>query len=130
MKKINTKTTNPDFVVDLTKCVDSRDIRTAFIMAKAKSGIPVSEKDLDILIQEAIDSFIALMFEKGNTVMINNEGKLVPMNLVAKKKEEVKEEIKPDSEDTKCESKDETPEPVIEKKPGFFKRIWNKITRK
>lgn len=47
----------PAYVVDLTHCVDDVDIMEAFIRAKVKAGIAITEQELDFIEMNAIDEY-------------------------------------------------------------------------
>lgn len=47
----------PTYVVDLTWCTNDTDIREAFIRAKVKAGIAITEQELDFIESNAIDEY-------------------------------------------------------------------------
>lgn len=108
-KKSTTKKTNKN-VVDLTMCQDMTDVFAAFGRAKAEKGLPINEVELEAIATNYVDAVISSLFTWNNTLMMDNDGNYTKLNLTVY-----------------------NPEPVTkkaEKKPGFFKRIWNWITRK
>lgn len=60
-KDTTKKSTAPAYIVDITECTTLDEIRMAFIYAKVKSGVPVTEDDIDHVIlyttQNTIDVY-------------------------------------------------------------------------
>lgn len=115
MKKITKKTsvakkTSKKNTVDLTMCQDMTDVFAAFARTKVEKGLPINDIELEAITRNYVDAVVSSLFTWNNTLMLDDNGNYTKMNLTVY-----------------------SPEPVekkVEKKPGFFKRLWNKITRK
>lgn len=52
MKKNTTKKIKPAYTVDITKCQDAFDVLCAFGKAKQKAGLPITDLELDAIIDD------------------------------------------------------------------------------
>jgi len=51
-KTITKKTVKPVYTVDISNCEDANDILLAFANAKQKAGLPITDEELECLINE------------------------------------------------------------------------------
>lgn len=116
MKKI----TKPKFIVDLTKAETYQDVLIEFAIAKTKAGVPITEDELNAIIKGSCDTMVDQLFRSNNAVLMEETGRIIPLTLRTLRKNDVEKQEIPAP----------TTEEVKEKKPGFFKRIWNKIAGK
>ena len=57
MKKTNKKT-KYSYVVDITDCNTVNDVEVAFAIAKQKAGIPLSDSNLDAIINHTVEQVV------------------------------------------------------------------------
>ena len=117
MKKIVKKTkksNKPEVVVDFTNNSSIDRIYRAFGIGKINAGLPIGKKEIDAIIDCAVDDFINYLFSWNNAILRNSNGKFVRLNLSLY--------------DTANQQKiEEAAESKPAKKPGFFKRVMKKI---
>ena len=98
-------------VIDLTMAEDATDVFAAYGRMKVNQNMPLTDLELDAIITNHVDAVIASMFTWNNTVMLDDNGKFVALNLSVYEPNDI-----PADE----------PAPNAEyKKPGFLKRVWN-----
>ena len=101
-KKTNKKEFKPAFIIDATNCETVEDFLIEKAWAKYDAGLDLNTKDVDALIDDAVDTTIDEIFDGHNAAVIEGDT-IVGMTAV------------------KVE--------VEEKKP-WYKRFWNWLTRK
>lgn len=100
------------FVVDYTKVTDWSDITAKMAVAKLEKGYGINKDQFNALIAAIVEDTIDMLFEGCNLVIRKSDGRFV----------------KGIAEEITNTNKDEA-KPTEEKKPGFLKRVWQRIKR-
>ena len=76
MNKKNTtkKLFRPTYIVDITSCNDLYDTALAFAVAKQNAGQPLSDENVDIICDAAIDKFTDVLDKLG---FINKQNRII-----------------------------------------------------
>ena len=95
------------FVVDYTNIDNWLDIPVKMAVAKIEKGFGINKSQFSALLGAVVEDTINMLFDGGNMVIRKPDGTFI---------KGVVEEVK--KNDQKI---------VEKKKPGFLKRMWNKI---
>ena len=104
--KVSKKKFEPKFTVDLTNVQEPRDIYAKFGLAKHNAGLPMTDDELEAIIDKVADYTRDLLYYK---MLLN----FIPVKIH-------------DDEKITIDAKGN----VEVKKPNIFKRFWNWIRRK
>ena len=84
MKKVVKKTkksNKPEVFVDFTNNSSIERVYRALGIGKINAGMPIGKKEIDAIIDCAVDDFINYMFSWNNAILKNSNGKFVRLNL-------------------------------------------------
>ena len=101
MRKSTKKTFVPAYIVDFTEVESIADVMLAFVDAKVEANVPVTQRDLDTVIDTTIAAYKSFLFDGHNCVVCHADGSIERLNA----------------------------EPVSDR-PGYFKRVWNALRGK
>ena len=108
-KKSVKKEVRPEIFMDMVSDMDVNEMLAEYAIAKIRAGLPITEDELGYICKNVVSSVEGDMFNWNNTLMKVGPGEYIKFDMRVY-----------EIEDT-CEK--------TEKKPGFFKRIWNWITK-
>ena len=128
MKKTTTKTTKKQKAEVWFDMSDGNygvsDIVARITLGKVVAGLPITDSQLNNIINYAANEVLASLFTWNNAVMRTNNG-YVKLNLNVMKQQPKEEAPVPDTD-----VETDAPDPEVKKKPNIFKRFWNWITGK
>lgn len=101
MNKKTTKNVKPAFIVDLTEAEDSADVMYAFANARFEAGIPLEQRDYDIIVAVSTNTAIEMVSDLAKGIF---EFETIMLGEVCKK----------------C---------LLAKKEPWYKRLWNWIKK-
>lgn len=116
MKKTSKKnnTFSPKFIADFSNVTTTDDALISLAMAKISVREPITEDELDAITNKVKDMTINAIFAGYNCAVIGKDGELKRFNVEPTTQDEIAKEVIAEQA----------------KKEPWYKRIWNKITRK
>lgn len=111
MKKTSKKISafSPKFIADFSNVTDTNSALVSMAISKINANEPITAEELDAVIDDVKNATANAIFNGHNCAVISKNGEVIQYNVEPISTDEVNADS--------------------EKKP-WYKRIWNKITRK